>query len=278
MTKGPNNGGRCGNVIETVTANESANGIGSVTTVTTVTVATVIATVSANAVVTTMGHGVVVDGKIANVPETMTGNVVVEVMPVLLIRLEKSYDVEAADATKTVGGSDVSEMRHPTWHKAITAMNMKVVYDHHRPWEEHPLRHLRHLLSREALRKNDDLAVGETAIVSATEIEHGIEITIARVAAAVVAAAAAVTASVDEQETKEEDMAMEEVEEECAWAARANGLDGGCKSNGMFQLTCVFSCLSFDLSTTLLLCSKLSLLLLMHDWDGVWAGLRLFFR
>ena len=238
MTQGPNNGGRCGNVIETVTANESANGIGSVTTVTTVTVATVIATVSANAVVTTMGHGVVVDGKIANVPETMTGNVVVEVMPVLLIRLEKSYDVEAADATKTVGGSDVSEMRHPTWHKAITAMNMKVVYDHHRPWEEHPLRHLRHLLSREALRKNDDLAVGETAIVSATEIEHGIEITIVRVAAVVVAAAV-VIASVDEQETKEEAMEMEEVEEECAWAVRANGLDGGCKINGMFQLTCV---------------------------------------
>ena len=276
MTQGPNNGGRCGNVIETVTANESANGIGSVTTVTTVTVATVIATVSANAVVTTMGHGVVVDGKIANVPETMTGNVVVEVMPVLLIRLEKSYDVEAADVTRTAGGSDVSEMRHPTWHKAITATNMKVVYDHHRPWAEHPRRHL---LSREALRKNDDLAVGETAIVSATEIEHGIEITIARVAAAVVAAAAAVTASVDEQETKEEDMAMEEVGEECAWAVRANGLDGGCKINGMFQLTCVsFLVFHLILSTTLLLCSKLSLLLLMHDWDGVWAGLRLFFR
>ena len=271
MTRGPD--GRC---------DMPMNGIGSVITVTTVTVATVIASgngsESANVVVMTMGHGVAADGKIANVPETMTGNVVVEVTPVLLIRLEKYYDGEAADATRTVGGNDVSEMRDLIWHKATTAMNMKVVYDHHRPWEEHPLRHLRHLLSREALRKNDDLAVGETAIVSATEIEHGIEITIARVAAAVVAAAAAVTASVDEQETKEEDMAMEEVEEECAWAARANGLDGGCKSNGMFQLTCVFSCLSFDLSTTLLLCSKLSLLLLMHDWDGVWAGLCLFFR
>ena len=50
MIQRPNNGGRCdmpmnGNVTVTVTANESANGIGSVITVTTVTVATVIAVV-----------------------------------------------------------------------------------------------------------------------------------------------------------------------------------------------------------------------------------------
>lgn len=251
MTRGPD--GRCdmpmnGNVIVTVTANESANGSGSVITVTIVTVVIVVTaeTVIAsgngsgnvNAVVMTMGHGVAADGKIANVPETMTGNVVVEVTPVLLIRLEKYYDGEAADATRTVGGNDVSEMRDLIWHKATTAMNMKAVYDHRRPWEEHPLRHHPRLLSREALRMNDDLAVDETAIVSATEIEHGIEITIVRVAAVVVAAAV-VIASVDEQETKEEAMEMEEVEEECAWAVRANGLDGGCKINGMFQLTCV---------------------------------------
>ena len=267
MTRGPD--GRCdmpmnGNVIVTVTANESANGSGSVITVTIVTVVIVVtaetviasASGSGNAAVMTMAHGVAADGKIANVPEIMTGNVVVEVTPVLLIRLEKYYDGEAADATRTVGGNDVSGMRDLIWHKATTAMNMKAVYDHHRPWEEHPLRHLRHLLSREALRKNDDLAVGETAIVSATEIERGIEITIVKVAAA--AAAAVVIASVDEQETKEA-MEMEEVEEECAWAVRANGLDGGCKINGMFQLTCVsFLVFHLILSTTLLLCSKLS--------------------
>lgn len=242
MIQRPNNGGRCdmpmnGNVTVTVTANESANGIGSVITVTTVTVATVIASgsasVSVNAVEMTMGHGVAADGKIANVPETMTGNVVVEVTPVRLIRPEKYYDGEAVDATRTVGGRDVSEMRDLIWHKAITAMNMKAVYDHHRPWEEHPLRHHPRLLSQEAQRKNDDLAVGETAIVSATEIEHEIEITIARVAAAAVAAV--VIASVDEQETKEEDMAKEEVEEECAWAVRANGLDGGCNLMACFN-------------------------------------------
>ena len=269
MTRGPD--GRCdmpmnGNVIVTVTANESANGSGSVITVTIVTVVIVVtaetviasASGSGNAAVMTMAHGVAADGKIANVPEIMTGNVVVEVTPVLLIRLEKYYDGEAADATRTVGGNDVSEMRDLIWHKATTAMNMKAVYDHRRPWEEHPLRHHPRLLSREALRMNDDLAVDETAIVSATEIEHGIEITIVRVAAVVVAAAV-VIASVDEQETKEEAMEMEEVEEECAWAVRANGLDGGCKINGMFQLTCVsFLVFHLILSTTLLLCSKLS--------------------
>lgn len=242
MIQRPNNGGRCdmpmnGNVIVTVTANESANGIGSVITVTTVTVATVIASgngsESANVVVMTMGHGVAADGKIVNVPVTMTGNVAVEVTPVRLIRLAKYYDGEAAGVTRIVGGRDASEMRELIWHKVITAMNMKVVYDHHRPWEEHPLRHHPRLLSQEAQRKNDDLAVGETAIVSATEIEHEIEITIARVAAAAVAAV--VIASVDEQETKEEDMAKEEVEEECAWAVRANGLDGGCNLMACFN-------------------------------------------
>ena len=269
MTRGPD--GRCdmpmnGNVIVTVTANGSANGSGSgsvitvtiVTVVIVVTAETVIASASGsgNAAVMTMAHGVAADGKIANVPEIMTGNVVVEVTPVLLIRLEKYYDGEAADATRTVGGNDVSGMRDLIWHKATTAMNMKAVYDHHRPWEEHPLRHLPRHLSREALRMNDDLAVDETAIVSATEIERGIEITIVKVAAA--AAAAVVIASVDEQETKEA-MEMEEVEEECAWAVRANGLDGGCKINGMFQLTCVsFLVFHLILSTTLLLCSKLS--------------------